>query len=499
MKKIIKIFAISLGLLLLTNISLMSQKVTEAEALNVASNWITLIQHNEGSWGGCEEARVEKIEELSINDRQVGYYCQVEPDGFILVSLYKGLAPVKACATLGKFDVNNDQEQSTLLKQCMENVISAVEEQVGPIEDATNTDLIEILEVHHQSTWDMLNINPTTFRKQLASGSWDNYQSSDILLETAWAQWWPYNKYSPNQNCNNPGYNGNVPAGCAPVAAAQVMKYWNWPPFYDDEIDWLKMPESIHSGTGADTIHEVAELIYEIGDAVMLDWGCDGSTAFFANNFAGPDLLDAFEDHFQYNDNADVSYRPFKTQDQWWDIIKEHLNLNRPLPYQIYEHVIVADGWRVVDDIRQYHMNWGHGYNTWGTPFLPKNMWYTLDELPTTTNFWEAALTQVYPEYSIGVLMNGPYIKDGVPYRYFDQDATGFSATFYAGQKLQFLQNIFVMGAGTDPSQKIILQGSAADPTLLFSQGDQSKGVRIKNGSIKLRAFGSIGFKKYNY
>ncbi len=495
MKTTVKICIAVVLLLLYSGTILFAQRITEAQARRVTDNWITLTEYYNNGWGSYENAEVEKIDILTIDNKQVGYYCQIAPEGFIILSLYKGLAPVKAFETHGNLKAQPDDELLLYLMQRMRSIIDAIENNLGSMDGITAIDLSQILEIDYSNAWEVLDIQNEQFIKQLKSGNWDNYQEGDTLINSMWGQRWPFNKYCPYLGCTG-NYNGHAPAGCAPIAAAQVMRYWNWPPFHDGDIyDWTHMPHSFNNfSTAADT-HYVAKLIYEIGEAAGSDYDCNGTITFWAG-WPGADLEDAFKEHFIYDENCDATYRRNHTANGWYDILKGQLNINRPLPYMNTNHAFVCDGWKEIYVlgvlIKMYHMNWGHtGSNT---------DWYALDAIPNPNQTTESALKEIYPRNSVGPGMAGSYGKDpGFPYRYFDQDTWGLMAIFFAGQKLQFLHNIVVTGAGIDPYYNITFQGATNDQTLLFSQGDPSKGIQIKDGAISLRAGGSIQFKKYNY
>ena len=68
---------------------------------------------------------------------------------------------------------------------------------------------------------DSLRRNPSLAKKPQLRGKVVDIGSVIVgpLLTTTWNQWGPYNKYCP-EGC---------PAGCYPVALAQLMNYWKWP------------------------------------------------------------------------------------------------------------------------------------------------------------------------------------------------------------------------------------------------------------------------------
>lgn len=78
------------------------------------------------------------------------------------------------------------------------------------------------------------------------------------LIGTLWHQNAPYNNLCPNQ----------YPAGCVAIAMAQIMKYHKFPKTYN----WDNMP--YNTGT-----LDTQQLIVDIGKAVDMDYGKDGSSS----------------------------------------------------------------------------------------------------------------------------------------------------------------------------------------------------------------------------
>jgi len=283
------------------------------------------------------------------------------------------------------------------------------------------------------------------------------------------------------------------------------MRYWAWPPYgsdgpQDHASDWPNMLDRyfcVDNGVSIwfedeegnvctqAQVDAVAKLCHEVGVEAGMEYHCDESGACFASCL-GKDLLDTFEDHYRYNTAADNKYRDDYSATGWFDLIKSQLNKNRPVPYCVEGHVIVADGWQEIGDTKQYHMNYGWGGDATDT-------WYTLDDLPLGGIGEEKLITQLYPSTALGTTFSGTYAcNSGFPYRYFDQDATGTDATFSEGHFLQFLHGVAVTA---EASSYIHFLGSGTAPTSLFSKGDTTRGIRISGmsgGEVRLSDNGSI-------
>lgn len=106
-----------------------------------------------------------------------------------------------------------------------------------------------------------IDMNPTT------TVSYSGYsQSVGPLCQSYWNQTYPYNLYCPSGS-----YGGHVPAGCVPVAMAQIMHYWNFPTTYNHSI----MPFSLVVTPYASNVsgyNETARLIHNIGTTDITKW-----------------------------------------------------------------------------------------------------------------------------------------------------------------------------------------------------------------------------------
>jgi hypothetical protein len=463
------------------------EMATMDEARTVASNWLALIVQHRGDWAGSTSPEVMEIREFTRGERFLGYFCSVKPKGYMVISPLKELPPLHAYSELSDLDPDSDEGMADLIKVRMERVLNGIEGLIGPIESAGREELANILETNYRGSWEELGRAPAVFRQQLSSGAvLTNYAESKVLLSSLWDQVWPYNSQCPRPDppCTDPALSGHTLAGCGPVAAGQVMRHWNWPPYgedgspYTDPYDWPNMPDILGWGSPAVQIDAVAELLYEVGLAADASYGCTGTlTSFEAIETA---LHIPFRYHLPH-----VKARQNYSAEDWFYWIKAEIDSNRPLPYKIPGHNVVVDGWREVGAQNEYHVNygWGEGANT---------AWFVVDLIPGGNPPDEFMLAAVWPEPAAGAALSGTYSKDpSFPYRYFDLDATSTSATFNPGQNLQLLPGIEVTGTG-GTGQFIRFEGSASDNTRLFTMGDTARGIRIRDAALKLTNNGSI-------
>jgi len=468
-----------------------AELVTRDEALRVANNWITLIIQKRGNWGGSETASVAEIQEFKRGERTLGYFCHVQPKGHIIVSLRKELAPVKAFSDTCNLNPDSDEDLADLLKGCMERIVNYIEKQAGPIATVQAAELDNIIPNNYRNAWAELEHEQDKAEEVPSWAIEMNYVEGLILLSSFWHQGDPYNRDCPappsGDDCGDP----RCLVGCVATAAAQIMRYWAWPP---EIYDWPNMPNAVTGSSPAVQINAVADLCHEIGILVGMGYcagtGCESSVPT-------EDMEGVYEGPYLYSDYCVKLIRNEYSAGDWWNLIKEQLNNNQPIQYRVIGHSIVADGWLELGATpdRLYHMNYG-----WGREGCSDqdgcNTWYFLDMLHLGNPEGEYMLANIFPVTALRHAIAGSYPKEAFNYRYFNQDATGNSATFAAGQNLQFLPGITVTCTG--PSGQILFVGTNPDNTRLFSIKEMKvAGIRIYGGAIRLSQNGSIKFHRH--
>jgi len=447
--------------LIILSLQISARTINEEQALNVANNWIAQIIHEDGDWGGSQTAVVQEIQQFKYEHHTLGYYCHVSPRGNIIISLHKQFAPIMAYSETSDLDPESDMQMTGLIKRNRLRSLNQLEKQ--QISPSTNV----------ETSWFALSQDTETFTADLETLGSATYTPNTHLLTSMWHQGYPYNILCPEgDTCNH------CPVGCVALAGAQIMRYWAWPP---TGIHWPSMPDDFSSGMDPST---VAFLCLAVGTWAGVDYSCNSSDAWCGDK-PGKDMVDAFEEHFQYSTDAYFDLRLNNPGDLWYDIIKSNINQNRPLQYCTCEydfpgvagHSLVLDGWRETAGIFMGHMNDGDCE------------WYDMTDRPGA----EGMIKDIKPNVSLGPAVFGTYIKMPFPYRYFDQDCLGV-ADFYEGQQIQFLPSVRVISTGL-----IQFFGTATENTRLYSLKGTSDGmtvgeITIKQGMIKLHSLGTIRF-----
>ena len=482
MKKILIffVFASAIG----TNLPVHGQTVSETEATVIAGNWIKTIIGETGSWGNFETAQIGTIQEFKRKNRKLGYFCHVKPVGFIVVSQRKELAPVKAYSALSNLDPYQDEGMADLLKVCLERIIDTIEQKLEqPIDMVKSSVLQNMVEINYKPEWSNLLHNEPIFKIKNKEKSKDNYEEGDILLSSDWNQGPPYNDDCPWLNCGNS--NGRAVVGCVATAGAQIMHYWNWPPYgsgtgYSDTYDWPNMPDAATTSSPQAEINALAELNSEVGIGAGMSYGCNSSGTPTSN------MVGVYENLYRYSTSCVVRNRPSYSADTWFAMMQVQFNQNRPVQYRVVNHSIVGDGWQIIgDNLKMYHMNYGWG----GTG---NDTWYILDALHLGNPSEEYMIEGIIPVQAMDNWITGTYNVPSLPYRYFDKDALGSNANFGSGHFLQFLPEVVLSGISS--TLPVRFNGSTYYNTRLYTAGDDTRGIRIYNGAIEMTNFGSMKF-----
>lgn len=456
-----------------------AETVTEIEARQIANNWITQIIYYTGEWNKQASAEVTTIEPFRTDYRLLGYYCTIEPSGFIIVSAVKGLAPVKIYSPTSALDVDATEGPTALFKFQMERLIREVELQVGPVDKITLEEVEPILVNKQTERFNMLTKSSEEFRREISKDvDKRDYIEEEILLSSHWRQGSPYNLQVPagSGDCAK----DNCAVGCTATASAQIMRYWSWPP----GRDWTLMLDFIDTLSATEHIDAIAELCSAIGVACGMNYcvkRCLSSAPMI-------DMEAAFEE-WHYGD-CSIADRDDHTQEEWWQMAKAYVSANQPIEYEILKHMIVLDGWREWYNgtyTPEYHMNYGWGGGA--------DAWYEIDKLHQVDDegSWEheKMLKSIHPGVSLHSSVAGIQYKMPFNYRYVNKDCTGHAVDFYPGQFIQFLPGVTLVC--TELMMRI--SGLPDDNSYLYTPVPD-RGIRINNGAMKFYPGCGIRFQQ---
>jgi hypothetical protein len=126
------------------------------------------------------------------------------------------------------------------------------------------------------------------------------------------------------------------------------------------------MPDAFVWPYTDEMIDAVAELCFEAGVSVDMDYEPEGSGAYFN------DIAPALQNYFRFSSGMIRRWRSSTSANTWFNAwLKPEIDAGRPVIYGITLHALVCDGWRDGSG-NQYHLNYG-----WGGS---QNGWYFVDD-----------------------------------------------------------------------------------------------------------------------
>ncbi len=355
-------------------------------------------------------------EEVRRAERVVAHNFSIDPSGHILVAVDDAFSPVLLYSATSSFDPGRADDPNAIESW----IVPELDHRVGRLEarrratassdglqrgaaGAASDQRIRDAWAHYTQQIPLSEV--ADGRRGATVKSLADPAAVGPLLESAWGQNFPYNSQTLVDGACQ------TVTGCVATAWAQLMHYWKWPrkatgsvayewPYlsptrtlsidFDQEAleyDWDSMPAKLFANSSVAEIESVSNLIYHVGLAAEMDFGCDASySILFADQ--------VLPKHFHYKKNRTVHYDRLEhsyEDGQWLNLFRSELDADPPRPavLTIFSdaggHEVVADGYQsgLTDLI---HVNFGLRGNYDG--------FYNITELETNGVEW-AANTQI--------------------------------------------------------------------------------------------------------
>ncbi len=417
------------GACVLMSYSVGFAQLTPANAdavVGVANNWLHLGQEMGWGWATVPDFSASSIQELEYQGEVLAYNLPTPDGGHILIPACLELPPITAYSTVASLDVTEENGFSGMLKEILSLKFQLLRDYLTNPDPPPELMALQDEIDRNAALWQAYTSSYQTFTRVIeeknAQGRMDSedevqtlYSILDFgpLLSSNWHQEAPYNDFCPW------GDGGRCVVGCVATAMAQIMKYWNYPPngsgsrtyywngdqscggstsgqylsaTFSDAYDWANIRNSYSGSESQAEKDAVAELCYEAGVAVAMDYGYCASGSNHAR------VLAAFPNYFEYSSQIDAEYRDnYSSWTTWFNMLVAELNNNRPIQYGVEAHSIVCDGWRV-SGTNQLHMNYG-----WGGYY---NGWYNVDDIH---------LGGIWVEMCIRYIIGEPFMRITAP------------------------------------------------------------------------------------
>jgi len=350
--------------------------VAEMTARSIAD---TFLDNEDGARGYS----VIGTDDLIVNGEVVATVYGLSPTGFVVVSRHYGVSPIKAYS----FDsVFSNSPGSPLYDLLAEDIGYGIADQSGREYTVQSSPARNLWESYLSGQF------PAKTRGV------DDFRDGNILLTSLWWQGASTGQYPYNWLV--PGY---MPAGCVAVAMGQTMNYWKWPHHgsgshsydwngliplsadFSDEYDWGNMLSSYNPGSFTNEEgNAVAELLYECGVSVEMDYDPDGSGAETS------DAKDSLRSNFKYQNEIHQRWRYSYSSSNWFYLLRRDLQLGCPMIYRYPGHALVCDGWKwgtAGERMFHYNLGWGYGHNAW----------YAIDEIQHDQSYNHYVLRNIVP------------------------------------------------------------------------------------------------------
>ncbi len=196
--------------------------------------------------------------------------------------------------------------------------------------------------------------------------------TSRVLESALWDQGAPYNKYCPTSGGRK------AVTGCVATAMAITMRYNKYPShgygtlksyttsstktyiegfsIEDHEYKWDLMPLTNVKNASEESKDQIAQLMYDCGVMVQMDYSASGSGAV---SMYMPAML---AEHMGYSAEAMLFQKSMYKPKEWIALVKKELDANRVVFYSAHDtygsggHAFVIDGYDENDYLR---VNWG--------------------------------------------------------------------------------------------------------------------------------------------
>lgn len=364
--------------------TLNATEVTEQEAEQVCTNWLARIVYGHGDWAKSFTPEIDEMHELWHNGLFLGRYYTIKPKGFVLLPALKEMQPVKAYSDESNLDSSQESGFLLMIKEVLYDRIQVLDNLGQNDAKSDSEEEMNSILQNQRQLWEFYTQPVDRFNSALPI--MPLLEEAGPLTVSSWHQRAPYNDYCPHDGIDV------CVVGCTATAMAQLLKFWQWPVYgngshsytwdnmrcgnngpavelsadFSDEYDWTNIVDSCDLGCTPEQEAALAELNYEVGVAIEMNYGSCGSAAGYSTF--------ALINYFRY---SPLLYREDRTDHDlagWFNIIRSEIDNGRPLLYSINMHSIICDGYRDHGNGQYgYHMNYG-----WGNTF---SAWYMLDNL----------------------------------------------------------------------------------------------------------------------
>jgi subtilisin-like proprotein convertase family protein len=362
-------------------LSAFAGKVELARARQAAQNWLQNSARDK-RLVGKNSYRIIEQEPIIVKNQTVGYNFILSPRGHIIVPSRDELPVVKLYSFTSTLQMDQDSDTAKWIGEELFRVEDALDKHSAEMEGITHAN------THNGRLWARFGKDSAAFAQESAALPVEQAASLQLgpLLATTWDQGDPYNLNAPLW------YTGEKTiTGCVATAAAQIMKFWNYPTtgqnstsytwnngstnqtlsanFAASTYDWANMTNSYGGASTTAQRQAVAKLMSDVGIAFEMVYGISSSGGSAANTMYGETVYPTF---FKYKNTVQPVYRTSYASDSaWMQVFRNEVQSGRPSQFRLRDpsaggHSVVLDGYRDSPS-EQIHLNmgWSELYDGW--------------------------------------------------------------------------------------------------------------------------------------
>ncbi len=399
-----------------------SDPVAPERARQVAQGWLKHAARPLGTALGDEVARIVSYADGS--GQAAWHVVYLRPTGFVIVPADDWLEPILAFAPRGHFDPAPSHPLGALVAADMRVRMASVRQvrqalQAAPLPAGCRASQAQwrTLQADALATPDMVSFSPSVSDERvppLGQSAWDQESEGG-------AYDYCYNYFTPN----------HYPCGCGPTAAAQLMRYHQYPtagvgvssfevtvendpnPYWTMTLkggdgaggpyNWSLMPLDPDGDTPDAQRQAIGALCHDVGAAVQARYGPRGTSSDFFT--LGNALQSVF--YFSQAIAAFNNYRSIETG-SLYSMLNPNLDAGLPtllaIKGDLGGHAVVCDGYGYDHGTLYHHLNLG-----WGAYYAADTAWYALpmvDPAGATFTLVLSCLYNVYPS-GFGEIVSG--------------------------------------------------------------------------------------------
>lgn len=352
--------------------------VSSNMAGQVATQWV---QQNVVFQAAGIQFRVQSVTPIKFAklSTAAAFHVALSPHGYVIVGGDDRLPPVMAFGTTGA--LNLDDVPQNALRGLLGRNLSGWHRAT---QSGANVEADRDAMAQHRGEWRLLVGSETLLAAAEEPGESLGASSTLLvapMLQTQWSQWNHFNENYPVDPQPGSGYDGRAPAGCMPVAGAQLARFYAWPTYgatghtdndanpanliagnfyapFGNTINWAAMQNQYNpwGSEPSSAVAPVSDVLYRLGVALNLDFGSfnlGGSSASLQSLGRALNRCFFFERGTYMARAGSVAA---------FDVaLRNEVLAGRPVVCAIPGHAVVVDGLSVDDGVDYFHMNYGFG------------------------------------------------------------------------------------------------------------------------------------------